>query len=46
VSAATVTSLTDVDVLVIERREFQGLVDAVPGFRHQIIASLARRVRF
>jgi CRP-like cAMP-binding protein len=45
VSAATVTSLTDVDVLVIERREFQGLVDAIPGFRHQIIASLARRVR-
>jgi CRP-like cAMP-binding protein len=45
VSAATVTALTDIDVLVIERREFQGLVDAIPGFRHQIIASLARRVR-
>ncbi|HEX9547287.1 MAG TPA: cyclic nucleotide-binding domain-containing protein [Acidimicrobiales bacterium] len=44
-SAVTVTTLTDLDVLVVERREFQGLIDAIPGFRHQIIASLARQIR-
>lgn len=45
VATATVTALSDLDLVVIERREFLALLDAIPGFRHQILASLARQVR-
>jgi len=41
---ATVTALSDVDVLIIGPREFATMAD-IPGFRDALMKSMARRLR-
>jgi CRP/FNR family transcriptional regulator, cyclic AMP receptor protein len=41
---ATVTALTDLDVLIIGPREFAVMMD-IPGFRDSLMRSMARRLR-
>ena len=41
---ATVTALSDLDVLIIGPREFQAMAD-IPGFRDALFKSMARRLR-
>ena len=41
---ATVTALSDVDVLIIGPREFAAMAD-IPGFRAALFQSMARRLR-
>jgi len=42
---ATVTALTELDLLVIGQREFSALLTEVPGLAHKIMVNLAARVR-
>jgi CRP-like cAMP-binding protein len=42
---ATVTATTELTVLVLGPREFNGLLDEVPTLTHKILAVLASRVR-
>lgn len=42
---ATVTADTTMDLLVLGKREFSGLLDEAPDFRSSILAALADRVR-
>jgi CRP/FNR family cyclic AMP-dependent transcriptional regulator len=42
---ATVTAVTDLDLLVLGQREFAALVSEVPSLSHKILVNLARRVR-
>jgi len=41
---ATVTALSELDVLIIGPREFSAMVD-IPGFRDALLRSMARRLR-
>jgi CRP-like cAMP-binding protein len=41
---ATVTALTDLDVLIIGPREFATMAD-IPGFRDSLLRSMAQRLR-
>ena len=41
---ATVTALSDLDVLIIGPREFDAMAD-IPGFRDALLKSMARRLR-
>jgi len=41
---ATVTLLTDAEVLVLARREFQALMDEMPSVRSQVMECLAMRL--
>ena len=41
---ATVTALSDLDVLIIGPREFQAMAD-IPGFGDALLKSMARRLR-
>ncbi len=41
---ATVTALSDLDVLIIGPREFDAMAD-IPGFRDALLRSMARRLR-
>jgi CRP-like cAMP-binding protein len=41
---ATVTALTDLDVLIIGPREFAAMA-AIPGFRDALLKAMARRLR-
>ncbi len=41
---ATVTALSDLDVLIIGPREFNAMAD-IPGFRDALFKSMARRLR-
>ena len=42
---ATVTAITELDLLVIGQREFSALLTEVPGLAHKIMVNLAERVR-
>jgi CRP/FNR family cyclic AMP-dependent transcriptional regulator len=42
---ATVTAITELDLLVLGQREFAALVSEVPSLSHKILVNLARRVR-
>jgi CRP-like cAMP-binding protein len=42
---ATVTADSDVEVLVLDQRNFAGVIDTVPSVSHKILASLAAKVR-
>lgn len=42
---ATVTAVTDMDVLVLDAREFASLLAASPSITSKILATLARRLR-
>ncbi len=43
--SATVTATTELDVLVIGRREFTALLEDVPGLNHKVLVNLAQWVR-
>jgi CRP/FNR family cyclic AMP-dependent transcriptional regulator len=43
--SATVTAVTDLDLLVIGQREFAALLSEVPTLSHKILVILAHRVR-
>ena len=42
---ATVTATTDMTVLILEQRNFAGILDAVPALSHKLLAALASRIR-
>jgi CRP-like cAMP-binding protein len=42
---ATVTAESNLDVLVLDQRNFAGVIDTVPSVAHKIMASLAAKVR-
>src|ERR1700759_4035635 len=42
---ATVTAVTPVTIEVVERREFDALLERVPGLAHRIMLGLAARLR-
>ncbi|MGZ4708492.1 MAG: cyclic nucleotide-binding domain-containing protein, partial [Acidimicrobiales bacterium] len=42
---ATVTAITQLDLLVLGQREFSALLTEVPGLAHKIMVNLAGRVR-
>ena len=42
---ATVTASTDVDLLVLSRPAFNGVLDEIPTLAHKLLVSLARRLR-
>ncbi len=42
---ASVVSLTDVDLMVVERRRFWALVEEVPPVGRKVMVGLARRLR-
>jgi CRP/FNR family transcriptional regulator, cyclic AMP receptor protein len=42
---ATVTAVTELDLLVLGQREFAALLIEVPSLSHKILVNLARRVR-
>ena len=41
---ATVTAITDMTLLVLGRREFRGVIDAIPSVAHMLLAGLAERL--
>ena len=41
---ATVTADTDMTVLVIDQRNFAGVIDQVPALSHKLLATLAGRI--
>jgi CRP-like cAMP-binding protein len=41
---ATVVAQTPMELLVVEQRAFNGLLDETPGFARKLVASLARRL--
>jgi CRP/FNR family cyclic AMP-dependent transcriptional regulator len=42
---ATVTATTDMDLLVLSKAAFNGVLDEIPTLAHRIAVALARRVR-
>lgn len=42
---ATVTALTPLTVVVMERRAFSGVLDEIPSIAHKLATGLARRLR-
>lgn len=42
---ATVMAETDMTVLVIDQRNFAGVIDQVPALAHKLLATLAGRIR-
>ena len=42
---ATVSAITDLDLLVLGQREFSALLSEVPSLAHKIMVNLAARVR-
>jgi CRP-like cAMP-binding protein len=43
--SATVTALEDMEMLVVNELEFSSLIDEVPGLAHQLLATIAMRLR-
>lgn len=43
--SATVISDTDMDLLVLAQREFNGVLDEIPGLAHKLLGVMAARVR-
>ena len=41
---ATVTAASDMTLLVLNRREFAGLIDSLPALAHKLLAGLAERL--
>ncbi len=42
--SATVTAVTDLDVLIIGPREFEAMME-IPGFRNALLTGMSRRIR-
>ncbi|MFP5327116.1 MAG: cyclic nucleotide-binding domain-containing protein, partial [Acidimicrobiia bacterium] len=45
VRSASVVAETDMELLVLGRREFTGLIDEVPSIAHKLLAAMALRLR-
>ena len=45
VRSASVVAETDMELLVLGRREFAGLIDEVPSIAHKLLAAMALRLR-
>ncbi|MHB8681465.1 MAG: cyclic nucleotide-binding domain-containing protein [Acidimicrobiales bacterium] len=43
--SATVVSDTDMTLLVLEQRRFNGLLDAMPALSHKLLVAMANRIR-
>jgi len=43
--SATVVSETDMTLLVLDQRRFNGLLDAVPALSHKLLVAMANRIR-
>ncbi len=43
--SATVTSDTDMTLLVLEQRRFNGLLDEMPSLSHKFLVAMAQRLR-
>ena len=43
--SASVTSETEMTVLVLEQRRFNGLVDDMPALSHKLLVAMAERIR-
>jgi CRP/FNR family cyclic AMP-dependent transcriptional regulator len=43
--SATVVSDTDMVLLVLDQRRFNGLLDEMPTLAHKLLAAMARRIR-
>jgi CRP/FNR family transcriptional regulator, cyclic AMP receptor protein len=43
--SASVTSETDMDVLVLSQRQFNGVLDLVPAITHKLLSAMAARLR-
>lgn len=43
--SATVTSASEMVLLVLEQRRFNGLLDAMPGLSHKLLVAMAGRLR-
>jgi CRP-like cAMP-binding protein len=43
--SASVTSETPMQLLVLDQREFDGIMDRVPGLAHKLLTAMAERLR-
>ncbi|HWC37787.1 MAG TPA: cyclic nucleotide-binding domain-containing protein [Acidimicrobiales bacterium] len=43
--SATVTSETPMELLVLDQRQFDGIMDQVPGLAHKLLVAMAARLR-
>ncbi len=43
--SATVVSETEMTLLVLDQRRFNGLLDAVPALSHKLLVAMANRIR-
>ncbi|HEX4539566.1 MAG TPA: cyclic nucleotide-binding domain-containing protein [Acidimicrobiales bacterium] len=43
--SATITSETPMQLLVLDQRQFDGLMDQVPGIAHKLLTAMAERLR-
>ncbi len=43
--SATITSETPMQLLVLDQRQFDGLMDQVPGIAHKLLTTMAERLR-
>ena len=43
--SATVTSETPMQLLVLDQRQFDGIMDQVPGLAHKLLTAMAERLR-
>lgn len=43
--SATVVSETDMTLLVLEQRSFNGLLDAMPALAHKLLVAMSQRLR-
>jgi CRP-like cAMP-binding protein len=43
--SATVTSETPMELLVLDQRQFDGVMDQVPGLAHKLLTAMAERLR-
>ncbi|HVA10059.1 MAG TPA: cyclic nucleotide-binding domain-containing protein [Acidimicrobiales bacterium] len=43
--SATVVSATEMTLLVLEQRRFNGLLDAMPALAHKLLVAMAQRIR-
>ncbi len=43
--SATVVSETEMSLLVLEQRRFNGLLDAMPALAHKLLVAMAQRIR-
>jgi CRP-like cAMP-binding protein len=43
--SATVTSETPMQLLVLDQRQFDGIMDQVPGLAHKLLVAMAARLR-